>query len=288
MHESRTVYLNGNMVPEGEANISIFDRGFLFADAVYEVVSVIDGRILDFEGHVARLHRSLSELWIRQPFQRAVLLDTLRKMISENALDQGLIYLQISRGNPGDRDFLFPDDAVEPTVVMFTQAVAGLIDAPSAKTGIRVMSVPDLRWGRRDIKTVQLLYPSMAKMLAKQAGADDAWFVQDGFVTEGTANNAYIVKGNKLITRALSEDILHGVTRATLLHYVAGTTLEIVERSFTIKEAMEADEAFITGASTFVTPVIAIDGESIGTGRPGQITRDLRALYIAEARRTAI
>ncbi|WGJ08560.1 D-amino-acid transaminase [Brucella intermedia] len=288
MLKKRTVYLNGNFVPQDEANISVFDRGFLFADAVYEVVSVIDGKILDFDGHAARLDRSLSELRIRQPLHRQTLLDILRQLIIENQLDQGLVYLQISRGNPGDRDFAFPDEAVQPTVVMFTQAVSNLIDGPKSKTGVKVISVPDLRWARRDIKTVQLLYPSMAKMLAKQAGVDDAWFVQDGFVTEGTANNAYIVKDNKVITRALSNDILHGITRTALLRYVADTTLEIVERRFTIKEVMEADEAFITGASTFVTPVIAIDGESIGTGKPGQITRDLRALYISEARKTAI
>ncbi|MGO1164142.1 aminotransferase class IV [Brucella sp. C7-11G] len=150
MLKKRTVYLNGNFVPQDEANISVFDRGFLFADAVYEVVSVIDGKILDFDGHAARLDRSLSELRIRQPLHRQTLLDILRQLIIENQLDQGLVYLQISRGNPGDRDFAFPEEPVQPTVVMFTQAVANLIDGPKSKIGVKVISVPDLRWARRE------------------------------------------------------------------------------------------------------------------------------------------
>jgi D-alanine transaminase len=288
MQQTRIVYLNGNYVPEDEAKVSVFDRGFLFADAVYEVTSVIDGKILDFDGHSARLARSLNKLGIRQPVDRDQLLEIHRQLVARNAIQQGLIYLQISRGNPGDRDFVYPAEDVNPTIVLFAQTVANLVDAPKAKIGIKVISIPDLRWARRDIKTVQLLYPSMAKMMAKQSGADDGWFVQDGFVTEGTANNAYIVKDGKIITRALSNDILHGITRAALLRYVAGTDLEIVERNFTIEEAQSADEAFITGASTFVTPVISIDGKPVGSGQPGVVAASLRALYIDEARKTAI
>lgn len=284
---SRIVYLNGEYLPEHEAKISIFDRGFVFADAVYEVTSVVDGKLLDFGGHVARLERSLGELGIRCRLSPETLLDIHRELVAKNDLTEGLVYLQISRGNPGDRDFAFPADDVEPTVVLFTQSVPNLVDAPRAKTGIKVISVPDIRWGRRDIKTVQLLYPSMAKMMARKAGADDGWFVQDGFVTEGTANNAYIVKGGQIITRALSNDILHGITRATLLRYAREAQMQVIERNFTIEEAQGADEAFITGASTFVMPVVEIDSAKIGTGLPGPIATRLRELYIEEARKAA-
>ncbi|MDM9620475.1 D-amino acid aminotransferase [Rhizobium sp. AC44/96] len=285
---SRIVYLNGEYLPEDEAKISIFDRGFVFADAVYEVTSVVDGKLLDFGGHVARLERSLAELGIRHPLSFDALLAIHRELVARNDLNEGVVYLQISRGNPGDRDFAFPSDEVEPTVVLFTQSVPTLVNAPKAKTGIKVISIPDIRWGRRDIKTVQLLYPSMAKMMAKTAGADDGWFVQDGYVTEGTANNAYIVKGRKIITRALSNDILHGITRASLLRYAKEAQMEVIERNFTVEEAQSADEAFITGASTFVMPVVEIDGATIGTGAPGQIATRLREIYLDEARKTAV
>lgn len=284
---SRIVYLNGDYLPEAEAKISIFDRGFVFADAVYEVTSVIDGKLMDFDGHVARLSRSLDELRMQHPLTREELLDIHRKLVAENNITEGMVYLQISRGNAGDRDFYFPADDVKPTVVLFTQ-VANLVDTPKAKTGIKVISVADIRWGRRDIKTVQLLYPSMAKMMAKKAGVDDGWFVQDGLVTEGTANNAYIVKDGKIITRALSNDILHGITRATLLQYAAEAQMEVIERSFTIAEAQAADEAFITGASTFVMPVVEIDGVKLGDGTPGPIATRLRELYIAQGRKASI
>ena len=284
---SRIVYLNGDYLPEAEAKISIFDRGFVFADAVYEVTSVIDGKLMDFDGHVARLSRSLDELRMQHPLSREELLEIHRKLVAENNVTEGMVYLQISRGNAGDRDFYFPAEDVKPTVVLFTQ-VANLVDTPKAKTGIKVISVADIRWGRRDIKTVQLLYPSMAKMMAKKAGVDDGWFVQDGLVTEGTANNAYIVKDGKIITRALSNDILHGITRATLLQYAAEAQMEVIERSFTIAEAQAADEAFITGASTFVMPVVEIDGVKLGDGTPGPIATRLRELYIAQGRKASI
>ena len=288
MQNNRIVYLNGDYLPETEAKISIFDRGFVFADAVYEVTSVVDGKLLDFDGHVARLERSLGEIGIRPTLSRDELLEVHRQLVERNGLSLGLVYLQISRGNPGDRDFLFPAEDVAPTVVLFTQSVPNLVDAPKARTGIKVISVPDLRWGRRDIKTVQLLYPSMAKMMAKKAGADDGWFVEDGFVTEGTANNAYIVKDGQIITRALSNDILHGITRAALLRYAREAQMTIVERNFTIEEAQRADEAFITGASTFVTPVVDIDGTVIGSGEPGPVSCRLRELYLHEALKAAI
>ena len=206
---SRTVYLNGAYVPEEDAKISIFDRGFLMADGVYEVTSVIDGKLIDFDGHTARLDRSLRELDMENPISRDDLLEAHRELVRLNAINEGLVYLQITRGAPNDRDFVFPDpDETPQTIVMFTQNKPGLAENPTAKKGIKIISIEDIRWGRRDIKTVQLLYPSMGKMMAKKQGADDAWMVEDGAVTEGTSNNAYIVKEGKIITRALSNDCL--------------------------------------------------------------------------------
>ena len=199
-----------------------------------------------------------------------------------------MVYLQVTRGNPGDRDFAYPAADLAPTVVMFTQAKPGLAENPAAKTGWKVISVPDIRWGRRDIKTVQLLYPSMAKMAAKKAQVDDSWFVEAGTVTEGTSNNAYIVKGNKIITRQLSSDILHGITRTAVLRFASEAQMEVEERPFTIADAQGADEAFITSASAFVMPVVEVDGVAVGTGTPGKVVARLREIYLDEMRKTAI
>jgi len=200
-----------------------------------------------------------------------------------------LVYLQVTRGAPADRDFEFPDPEETPsTLVLFTQSKPGLADNPQAKKGIKIISIDDIRWGRRDIKTVQLLYPSMGKMMAKKAGADDAWLVEDGQVTEGTSNNAYIVKGNRIITRQLSNDILHGITRAAVLRYAREAQMEVEERAFTIAEAQGADEAFVTSASAFLMPVVEIDGAVLGDGKPGPVATRLREIYIEESRKTAI
>ena len=286
---TRTVYVNGEYLPEGEARVSIFDRGFLMADAVYEVTSVLGGKLIDFPGHMARLQRSLDALEIRNPLGEAEWLAVHRALVEKNAIDEGLIYLQVSRGAPGDRDFAYPDpDTCAPTVVLFTQSKPGLADSAQAKTGIRVISIEDIRWGRRDIKTVQLLYPSMGKMMAKKAGCDDAWLVEDGFVTEGTSNNAWIVKGGRIITRQLSNDILHGITRAAVMRCAAEAQMEVEERPFTVAEAQAADEAFITSASAFVMPVVEIDGVALGKGRPGPVTARLREIYLDEMRKAAI
>ena len=208
---SRTVYVNGEFLPEGEARVSVFDRGFLFADGVYEVTSVLESRLVDFDGHCARLRRSLAELALPSPAADDELLCLHRALVSRNTVEEGMIYLQVTRG-AADRDFAYPE-AADPTLVMFTQSKA-LIDNPAAKRGLSVITIPDRRWGRRDIKTVQLLYPSMGKMMAKAEGADDAWMVEDGFVTEGTSNNAYIVTSDgAIVTRHLGEEILHGITR---------------------------------------------------------------------------
>lgn len=286
---SRIVYVNGDYVPEAEAKVSVFDRGFLMADAVYEVTSVLGGKLIDFAGHVARLHRSLGELEMTQPVTDEELLAIHRELVARNRIVDGLVYLQVTRGNPGDRDFAFPDPATTPSgIVLFTQAKPGLAEAPAARTGWRVISVPDIRWGRRDIKTTQLLYPSMGKMMAKKAGCDDAWFTEDGFVTEGTSNNAYIVKGRRIITRALSNDILHGITRAAVLRFAKEAQMEVEERSFTLDEAKAADEAFVTSASAFVMPVVEIDGAALGTGKPGPVSVRLREIYLEESIRAAV
>jgi len=286
---SRIVYVNGDYVPEEEAKISVFDRGFLMADAVYEVTSVLGGKLLDFAGHTARLHRSLSELDMASPVTDAELLAIHREMVVRNGIEDGLVYLQVTRGNPGDRDFTFPDPATVPSgIVLFTQSKPGLADSPAAKAGWKVISIPDIRWGRRDIKTVQLLYPSMGKMMAKKAGVDDAWFVEDGVVTEGTSNNAYIVKDGRIVTRDLSNDILHGITRAAVLRFAREAQMEVEERAFTVDEAKAAEEAFITSASAFVMPVVAIDGTPLGDGTPGRVATRLREIYIEESRKAAI
>ena len=283
---SRIVYVNGDYLPEEDAKISVFDRGFLMADAVYEVTSVLDGKLVDYPGHVARLNRSLSELRMGRPVDDAELLAIHRELISRNAVAEGMVYLQVTRG-AADRDFLWPAGAT-PSLVMFTQS-RPLVDTAVARNGIKVASMPEMRWHRRDIKTVQLLYPSLAKMDAKAKGADDAWLVEDGFVTEGTSNNAYIVtRDGTIVTRQLSQDLLHGITRASVLKLAAEAQLKVVERPFTIAEAQDAAEAFSTAASSFVAPVVEIDGVKLGDGTPGPISRRLREIYVANARATAI
>ena len=289
---SRTVYLNGDYMPEEDAKISIFDRSFLMADGVYEVTSVLGGKLIDFAGHATRLERSLNELGMQKPEAFDDLLEIHRELVRLNDIDEGMIYLQVSRGSAGDRDFAYPSDDVKPTLVLFTQNKPGLADSPKAKEGFKIISIDDERWGRRDIKTTQLLYPSMGKMMAKAAGCDDAWMVEDGAVTEGTSNNAYIVKGDTIITRHLSNDILHGITRAAVLRFAREAQMKVEERSFTIEEAQGADEAFVTSASTFVMPVVELDGAAIGPkdrkGKPGPIAARLREIYLEESRKVAV
>ncbi|MEL6609844.1 MAG: D-amino-acid transaminase [Pseudomonadota bacterium] len=285
---TRTVYVNGEYLPENEATVSIFDRGFLFADGVYEVTSVLGGKLIDFDGHAVRLERSLNELGMGHPITKEDLLEVHRELVRVNEIDEGLVYLQITRGAAEDRDFAYPPEDTPQTVVLFTQSKPGLATSPASKTGIKVISIDDERWGRRDIKTVQLLYPSMGKMMAKAAGCDDAWMVQDGHVTEGTSNNAYIVKDGVIITRQLSNDILHGITRAAVLRFAEEAQMRVEERPFTIAEAQDADEAFFTSASAFVMPVVEIDGAQIGSGTPGSVATRLRDIYLDESLKTAV
>lgn len=284
----RTVYINGHYIPETEAKVSIFDRGFLFADAVYEVVSVIDGKLIDFEGHVARLHRSMAELRMPQPPAREILLGMCRELAARNALNEGMIYFEVTRGNPGDRDFLFPSTDLPPTIVGFTQN-ASLVERPQAESGVSVVTLPDRRWQMAHVKTTQLLYASLMKAEAKARGADDAWLVRDGFVTEGTSQNAHIVtKQGKLITHPLDSSILHGITQSAVLELARQGVVEVETRSFTVEEAKDAAEAMVTAASAFVLPVTRIDGVQLGDGRCGPITRKLRKTYIEFARNSAI
>lgn len=284
---SRTVYLNGEFIPEEEAKVSIFDRGFLFADAVYEATSVHGGKLLDFDGHMTRLKRSLGILEIPFEVDPEAMLEIHRELVRINCVEEGVVYLQISRG-AADRSFAYPGEDVLPTIVLFTQTRESLKSKDPEK-GISVVTAEDLRWGRRDIKTVQLLYPSMAKMEAAKSGADDAWLVEDGLITEGTSNNAFIVtRDGTIVTRQLSNDILHGVTRAAVLRFASEAQIRFEERSFTPAEAGEASEAFITSASNYVMPVVSIDGVPVGNGKPGPITMRMREIYIEESSRRAV
>jgi len=281
---SRLVYCNGDYCSEEEAKVSIFDRGLLFADGVYEVVGVLEGKLLDFDRHMARLARSLGELSMENPLSRDELLEIHRRLVAENGITEGLVYLQITRG-AADRDFVW-EEGMTPTVFLFTQEKP-LMEDRETQTGIAMKSVEDLRWARRDIKSVGLLAQVLAKRAAKAAGAKEALMVMDGVVTEGGATSVFIVKDGKVITRPLSNLILPGVTRGALLELAEETDIEIEERPVTLAETYEADEAFITGASTF-WPVIEIDGKRIGGGQPGPVARRLRELYLKHARATAI
>jgi D-alanine transaminase len=242
---------------------------------------VIGGKLIDNPAHMARLRRSLGELKLNSPVPVEDIPALMKEIVRRNDLDEGIIYLQVTRG-PADRDFAFPK-AATPSLVMFTQR-KDLEETVQARDGVRVIALPDIRWGRRDIKTVQLLAPSMAKQAAKDAGADDAWMIEDGFVTEGTSNNAWIVtKDGVIVTRHLSTDILHGCTRAAVLELAREAQMKVEERPFTLAEAQGAAEAFITAASTFVTPVVEIDGVALGDGRPGPIAKRLREIYLDKA-----
>ncbi|MFW8632672.1 D-amino-acid transaminase [Vibrio natriegens] len=283
----RIVYLNGKFLAESEAKVSVFDRGFLFADAVYEVTAVLDGKLIDHEGHLARLERSAKELGIKMPVTGEQLMDIQRELIEKNSLVEGGIYLQLTRGNEGDRDFSY-SDKIEPTLVLFTQS-RNLIDSPKAQTGIKVISFNDIRWRRRDIKTTSLLPACLAKQIAHEAGAEDVWLIENGYVTEGGSSNAYIVtQDDVLVTRPLSNDILHGITRASLMALAKELNLTIEERFFTIEEAYQAKEAFISSATTFVWPVVAIDDKPIGSGKPGEIAIRLRDIYIKTSKELAV
>ncbi len=278
---TRLIYVNGDFLPEQDAKISVLDRGFLFADAVYEVSTVLDGKLVDNKAHLRRLARSMSELDMAAPCSDEDIIAAQHKLLELNGVKEGLLYLQVSRG-VADRDFPYPEHS-DSSLVMFTQA-KNILDNPKTKSGLKVISTPDLRWKRRDIKTVGLLAPSMAKQEALGAGADDAWMVEDDFITEGTSNNAYIVTPDNVInTRHLGNEILAGITRTAVLKFAKEAGIDVVEEPFTVAEVKQAKEAFITSASMFVMPVVNFDGEDVGNGKPGPITIQLRKVYIATA-----
>jgi D-alanine transaminase len=276
---SRTIFLNGSFLPAEDAKVPVMDRGFLFADGVYEGMGVLGGRLVDNDAHLERLERSLAEVRIQNPYARHEWTRLEEELVGRNGMAEGFLYLQVTRG-VAERDFLFPK-AAAPTVMMFTQAKA-IVNSPLAETGIAVASMPDLRWKRRDIKSLSLLAQVLAKQQAAEAGAHEAWMVdEDGFVTEGGSSSAFIITaGGSIIARPLSQAILPGITRRSLLRFAREAGLVIEERRFTLAEAFEAAEAFNTSASTFVLPVVSIDGRPVGTGRPGALTRRLRGLYL--------
>jgi D-alanine transaminase len=278
-------YVNGDFVPLSEAKVSVLDRGFLFADGIYEVSAVLDGKLIDNESHLARLERSVGEIKLPLPETVARIKEIQHELITRNALKDGLVYIQVTRGADVGRDFAFPK-GVKPTLMMFT-SVKDIVNAASAKTGIGIITVPDIRWSRRDIKSVALLAQVLAKQAAAEAGCGEAWMIEDGKVTEGGSSSAFILtKDDVLVTRENSSAILPGCTRKAVVKLAEERQLRVEERAFTIEEALKAKEAFITSASSFVQPVVKIDGKTVADGKPGPMATRLREIYIDFARAT--
>ena len=281
---SRIVYVNGSFVPYEEARIPIMDRGFLFADGIYEVSAVIDGKLIDNEAHLARLDRSLGEIRIANPHTTAEWIELEKELVRRNDVKEGLVYMQVTRG-VAEREFAFPKD-VAPTVVMFTQE-KNMRGAPAAEKGAAVITVEDLRWKRRDIKSVALLAQVLAKQAAAEAGVAEAWMVEDGFVTEGGSSASFIItQGDTIVTRALSTALLPGITRKTVMRLAEEAQLRVEERSFSVDEALQAKEAFLTSATSLVLPVVQIDGKPVGDGKVGPLVKRLRELYLDMAAAT--
>ena len=275
---SRIADVNGRYVPHRNASVHVEDRGFQFADAVYEVIAIRDGYFIDEAPHLARLHLSLNELRIAPPMSDAALKAVMRETVRRNRVVEGIVYIQVTRG-AAPRDFAFPV-AARPSLVMTARSQR----PPAARLveeGVAVITLPDIRWARPDIKSVALLPNALAKQLAKEAGAYEAWQVdRDGHVTEGTSSNAWIVTDkDEIVTRGTDRSILAGVTRGGIVALAAAAGLTLVERSFTVAEAKAAREAFLTSATNFILPVVRIDGAAVGQGKPGKLARRLRALY---------
>jgi len=280
-------YVNGAYVPLTEAKVSILDRGFLFADGIYEVSAVLGGKLVDNDSHLARLQRSVGEISLPLPESLERIVEIQRELIARNSLENGLVYIEVTRGADVGRDFAFPK-GVKPTLVMFT-SVKDIVNAPAAKTGIGVITVPDIRWARRDIKSVALLAQVLAKQAAAAAGAGEAWMIEDGKVTEGGSSSAFILtQDDVLVTRQNSSSILPGCTRKAVVKLAEERQLRVEERPFTVEEALQAKEAFITSASLFVQPVVSIDGKVIANGKPGPMAVRLREIYIDFARATGV
>ncbi len=284
---SRIVYLNGDFLPPEEARISIFDRAVNFGDAVYEVAGVLDGKLVDFEHHMRRYRSSLQKLGFESPLEAEQILRAFRKLVELNDLEEGLVYMQVSRG-VAERDFV-PPAKIEPTVFMFTQPKSDA-ERAAAETGIRLASTADIRWARRDIKTVNLLGQVLAKQAAHEAGADEALMIDaDGYVTECGSMSFFVVAGGRILTRPLDgNDILPGITRRAVIALCESSGLELTETRYTLDDAFAADEAFVTAASAYVMPVIDIDNHEIGDGKPGELTRQLQDIYLEYARQSLI
>lgn len=273
----KIVYVNGDFVPQSEAKVSVFDRGFLFGDGVYEVIPVLNSRLIESQHAVTRLDRSLNEIDMAWPCRKDEYLLILEELRARNEIVEGAVYMQVTRG-VAERDFAFPKDT--PTSFVAFASSRKLIDNPLAKTGVSVVSVPDLRWKRRDIKSINLLAQCIAKQEATSRGAYEGWMHEDGFVTEGASSSAYIVQAGKVITRPLSRSILPGIRRKVILQLIAEHGIELEERPFSLEEAGQADEAFLSSATTLVMPVVSIDGKPVADGAPGPVTQLMRKLYI--------
>lgn len=274
----RIVYVNGRFCPIEEATIPIMDRGFLFGDGIYEVTAVLDGKFIDNAPHLMRLDRSLREIGIRNPHDLTGWEALQRELVARNNLREGSVYIEVTRG-VYEREFACPPD-IEPSVVMFTQARV-VRNNPAVATGVPIITAPDLRWKRRDIKSVALLAQVLAKQAAKAANVAEAWMVEDGFVTEGASSTAFIIThANEIITRPLSHAVLPGITRQTIMRMMQERGLTLVERLFTLDEAFAAREVFFTSATTIVMPVVAIDGKPVGGGKAGPLAQEMRRLYI--------
>ena len=282
----RQVYINGEFKKEDEAKVSIFDRGLLFSDSVYEVTSVINSKLIDFKYHVERLDRSMNELKFKTLIDHDEILAFHRKLIELNNLKEGMIYTQVTRGVV-DRSFDMPKQAIKPTVLAFTQEKK-ILESDTAKNGIKVMTLEDMRWKRNDIKTTQLLYASMAKSEATAKGFDDAWMLRQGYITEGSSNNVWIIRSKNIMTRQSDNLILSGITRAVVLECAKKLDYEVITKNFTKVDAESADEAFMTSATGLITPVIKINSSQIGDGKPGNFTKSLRAEYIKRVLEIAI
>jgi D-alanine transaminase len=279
-------YVNGSFVPLADAKVSVLDRGFLFADGIYEVSAVLDGKLVDNASHLARLERSVGEIALALPETLDRIREIQRELIARNRVENGLVYLQVTRGADTGRDFAFPK-GVKPTLILFT-SVKDIVNAASAKSGIGVITVPDIRWARRDIKSVALLAQVLAKQAAAEVGAGEAWMIEDGKVTEGGSSSAFILtRDDVLVTRQNSSAILPGCTRKAVVALAEERQLRVEERPFTVEEALVAKEAFITSASSFVQAVVTIDGKTVADGKPGPMANRLREIYIDFARKTS-
>lgn len=270
------VYINGAFVPAQDATVSVFDRGFLFGDGVYEVIPVIQGKLVDEAYSVERLSRSLEAIDMAWPCGRDEYLATLRELVTRNQLVEGSVYVQVTRG-VAKRDFAYPKDT--PTTLMMFSAERNIMENPAAESGVSVVTVPDLRWKRRDIKSLNLLAQCMAKQEAAAQSAFEAWMTEDDMVTEGGSSSAFIVSNGVMVTRPLSRTILPGIRRRVILELCESEGIRLEQRAFSVEEALAADEAMLSSATTLILPVTSIDGHTIGDGSPGPVTRKLRELY---------